>query len=136
MTIYLFIKNNDKLIARDSLVINESVKLLGTGDLEEDEIEIKGLVVENVKTIIGQNFYYIFHQKYSAAGTKYPFVIIISEKPFIGGRGSLITIEVGDDKIYEFQARPDEELLQKVSDYSLKLIENYSKKRKTFEKIY
>ena len=54
----------------------------------------------------------------------------------MGGRGALVSIEVGDDKIFEFQARPEEEMLQKAADYALKLIENYSKTRNTFEKIY
>jgi hypothetical protein len=63
-------------------------------------------------------------------------VININEKPFMGGRGALISIEIGDDKIFEFQARPDEEMLQKAADYTLRLIENYSKTRNTFEKVY
>jgi hypothetical protein len=63
-------------------------------------------------------------------------VININEKPFLGGRGALVSIEIGDDKIFEFQARPDEEMLQNAAAYSLKLIENYSKTRNTTEKVY
>ena len=102
----------------------------------EDEIEIKGLVVENVKTPFGKEFYDIFYQKYNQSGTKYSFVIDVNEKPFIGGRGALISIDVGDDKIFEFQARPDEDLLKNAADHALKLIDNYSKNRNTFEKMY
>ena len=133
---YLFIKNNQQLIAQDSVKINETVEILKTTALSEDDIEIKGLVVENVKTKIGKDFYDIFYQKYNRSGSKYPFVININEKPLIGGRGALVSIEVGDDKIFEFQARPDEEMLQKATDYTLKLIENYSKTRNTYEKVY
>jgi len=136
LKLYLFIKNNQQLIAQDSLKINEIVEILKTTAILEDEIEIKGLVVENVKTIIGKNFYDIFYQKYNRSGVKYAFVININEKPFIGGRGALISIEVDDKKIFEFQAKPDEEMLQKAADYTLKLIENYSKTRNTFEKKY
>ena len=66
----------------------------------------------------------------------YSFVINILEKPFIGGRGALVSVEIDDKKIFEFQARPDEEMLQKAADYALKRIENYNKTRNTFEKIY
>ncbi len=134
--IYLFIKDQKQLIAQDSVKINENIGILETTAIQEDEIEIKGLVVENVKTPFGKEFYDIFYQKYNQSGAKYSFVININEKPFIGGRGALISIDIGDKKIFEFQARPDEELLQKAAAYSLKLIENYSKTRNTFEKIY
>ena len=136
LKVYLFIKNDKQLIAMDSVKINETVEILKTTAIQEDEIEIKGLVVENVKTKIGKDFYDIFYQKYSRSGTKYSFVINILEKPFIGGRGALVSIEIDDKKIFEFQARPDQEMLQKAADYTLKLIENYSKTRSTFEKIY
>lgn len=136
LTVFLYIKIKERLISSDVKVINEVVSELETNKLEEDEIEIKGLVVENVKTVIGKNFYDVFYQKYSSTGVQYPFVIDINEKPFIGGRGSLISIDVGDDNIFEFQARPDEELYIKVSNYALKLIDNYNKNRSTYEKIY
>jgi len=136
LKIYLFIKNGQQLIARDSVKINEIVEILRTTAIQEDEIEIKGLVVENVKTPYGKDFYDFFYQKYNRSGAKYSFVIHILEKPFMGGRGSLVSIEVGDNKIFEFQARPDEELLQNAADHALKLIENYSKTRNTFEKVY
>lgn len=133
---YLFIRDKDKLIAKDSVNINEVVEILQTTSIKEDEIEILGLVVENVKTKIGKDFYDFFYQKYNASGAKYPFVININEKPFLGGRGALVSVEIGDDKIFEFQARPDEEMLQNAAAYSLKLIENYSKTRNTTEKVY
>lgn len=136
LKVYLFIKNNEQLIAQDSVKINEIIDILKTTSLQEDDIEIKGLVVENVKTPIGKDFYDFFYQKYNRSGAKYSFVININEKPFMGGRGSLVSIEIGDDKIFEFQARPDEELLQKAADHVLILIENYSKNRNTFEKVY
>ena len=133
---YLFIRDKDKLIAKDSVNINEVVEILQTTSIREDEIEIIGLVVENVKTKIGKDFYDFFYQKYNGSGTKYPFVININEKPFLGGRGALVSVEIGDDKIFEFQARPDEEMLQNAAVYALKLIENYSKTRNTTEKVY
>ncbi len=136
LKVYFFIKNGKQLIALDSVTINETVAILKTTAIHEETIEIIGLVVENVKSKIGKNFYDFFYQKYNQSGAKYAFVIHVNEKPFIGGRGALISIEIDDKKIFEFQARPDEEMLQKAADYALKLIENYSKTRNTFEKKY
>lgn len=134
--IYLFIKNNGNLLSQDVIIINEIESILQTTSIEEDEIEIKGLVVENVKTKIGKDFYDVFYQMYNSSGAKYSFVINVNEKPFIGGRGSLVSVEIGSDKIFEFQARPDEDLLKKAATYTLTLIENYNKNRKNYEKIY
>jgi hypothetical protein len=133
---YLFVRDGRDLIAKDSIVINEVIEILKTTAIEEEEIEIIGLVVENVRTKIGKDFYDFFYQKYNSSGNKYPFVININEKPFLGGRGALVSVEIGDDKIFEFQARPDEEMLQNAAAYSLKLIETYSKTRNTTEKVY
>jgi len=134
LKIYLFIKNKDQLIAQDSIKINEINKMLKTSSLRETEIEIKGLVIENVKTKMGRDFYDFFYQKYNSSGAKYSSIIQINEKPSLGGRGSLVTVEMDNDKIFEFQARPDEELLRNAAVYSLKLIENYSKNKKTIKK--
>ena len=134
--VYLFIKDDKQLIAQDSVKINEIIEILKTTAIHEETIEITGLVVENVKTKIGKDFYDIFYQKYNQSGAKYAFVINILEKPFIGGRGALVSVEIDDKKIFEFQARPDEEMLQKAADYTLKRIENYNKTRNTFEKVY
>lgn len=133
---YLFVRKNDQLIAKDSVEINEVVEILKTSSIREDEIEIVGLVVENVKTKIGKDFYDFFYQKYNQSGAKYSFVINVNEKPFIGGRGALVSVEIGDDKVFEFQARPDEEMLQAAADYALQRISTYSKTRNTFEKVY
>lgn len=137
LKVYLFIRDGEQLIASDSVTINETLDILKTDRIEEDDIEIKGLVVENVKTKIGKDFYDIFYQKYNRSGNKYSFVININEKPFLGGRGALISVEIGDDKILEFQARPNDEMLEKAADYALVKIEAYNKNRKNmFEKEY
>jgi len=48
------------LIAKDSVNINEVVEILQTTSIREDEIEIIGLVVENVKSKIGKIFMIFF----------------------------------------------------------------------------
>ena len=52
---YLFVRIKDKLVAKDSVNINEVVEILQTTSIREDEIEIIGLVVENVKSKIGKD---------------------------------------------------------------------------------
>jgi len=135
LKIYLFVKEGKRLVAQDSIKINEVVDLLKTTYLKEVEIEIKGLVVENTKTKFGKDFYDAFYQLYLRKGTNYPFVVNINEKPF-PGTGSLISVEVEDQNIIEFQTRPDLEYLEKAAEYALERIENYNKNRKKVEKVY
>ncbi|NOY48709.1 MAG: hypothetical protein GXO84_11095 [Chlorobi bacterium] len=135
LKVYLFIKDQSNVIAQDSVSINEINEILKTNFINEVDIEITGLVVENVKTKIGKDFYDFFYQKYNRSDVKYSFVINVNEKPFIG-RGSIISIEIEGDKIFEFQAKPDDELLNNTAEYTLKLIANYSKNRTTYEKKY
>lgn len=134
--IFLFVRYNKVMLAQDVVVMNEVESIYKNSSLQENQIEIKGLVIDDVKTKIGKDFYDIFYQKYLQSGEQYSFVVNVNEKPFIGGRGSLVSIEIGDDKIFEFQARPDEDLLVQAAEYSLTLIQNYSKTNKNYEKIY
>jgi len=129
--LYLFIRTNDStIIAEDVVTINNKINKI------DDGIEITGLVTDNIMTRFGKDFYDIFYQYYTKTGVKYSFVINIVEKPSFGGRGSLITIKVGDDKIYEFRASPDEELFKRVSLLTLKLLDKYDKKRKLITNYY
>lgn len=135
LKIYLFVKEGKRLVAQDSVKINEVVDLLKTTYLKEVEIEIKGLVVENTKTKFGKDFYDAFFQLYLRKGMNYPFVININEKPF-PGTGSLIAVEVEDQTLIEFQTRPDQEYLEKAAEYAMERVDNYNKHRKSTEKVY
>ena len=133
--LYLFIRANDStIIAEDVAIINNKVNKINN-DID-DGIEIIGLVTDNVKTRFGKDFYDIFYQYYTKTGIKYSFVINIEEKPSFGGRGSLISIKVGDDKIFEFRASPNEELFKKVSLHTLKLLDKFDKERKLITNYY
>ncbi|MGB5244781.1 MAG: CsgE family curli-type amyloid fiber assembly protein, partial [Lutimonas sp.] len=98
-------------------------------------IEINGLVVENTKTKMGKDFYDYFYQRYLQEGASFSFIIHINEKPF-PGRGSLISIEIEDKTIVEFQARPDQEFIEGAAKYSMAKVIEYSKNKKEIPKVY
>ncbi len=128
--IYLFVKQRNILVARDSLIVspaNEDRSQQKT--INETEFAIKGIVIESVITKIGKDFHYFFYQEYMNSGSKYPFVIEIKEKPYFG-RSSIITIEIEDRKVFEFNSRPDEEFLKSAASAALRDINIYSKQRK------
>ena len=135
LKVYFFVRDQKNLIAQDSLVINEVVDLLKTTVMREIDIEIKGLVVETTKTKMGKDFYDFFYQLYLREGSDYSFIITIEEKPFFG-TGSLISVIVEDQTIFEFQARPDVEMLEGAAKYALVRVNEYNKNRQNVPKVY
>lgn len=129
LKVYLFIKNEGKLITKDSVMINLIDKKKLEQSLDETSIEIKGLVIDEVKTKIGKDFYDYFHQSYQSLNKKFPFYIFIYEKPTMG-RGSIISIKVDDKILYEFRSNSKEEYLRSAARITLSRIVNYSRKRK------
>ncbi|REE80266.1 Curli assembly protein CsgE [Lutibacter oceani] len=131
--VFLFIKKNDELISKDSTIIQSAEAVEIKKDVNEGDIEINGLVIEDVKTKLGKDFYDYFYQKITTSGSKYNFIINISEKPSIGV-GSKISIVIDDRTIFEFMTRPDDEYIQAAANEALRYIGMYSNQRKLIYK--
>ena len=129
LKLYFFIRKDLKLIAKDTAIVESKIKKLETEPIIEEDIEITGLVVEDLITKLGRDFYDFFYQEYSSRGSKYPFVINIIEKPLLG-INSEITIDVDDRIIYKVMTRPNEEYLQAMAHQAILAIDDYSEKRK------
>jgi len=127
--VYLFLRKDSILISKDSAMIFSAEKTPKNQKIKESEFEIKGIVIEDVITKIGKDFHDYFYQKYNTSGNQYPFIINIKEKPYFG-RSSIITIEIDDQKIYEFFTKPDEDFLRGNVISALQKINQYSKQRK------
>ena len=128
--VYLFIKHEDVLVSSDSLIIlPPGEKEKNNENVDEGEFAITGIVVDDVITKMGKDFHDYFYQAYLTSGIKYPFIIYIKEKPYLG-RNSIVSIEVDDRKIYEFMTRPDEEFLKSAVKQTLQNISQYAKQRK------
>lgn len=128
--IYLFIKFEDVLVSRDSLLIVPRNEKKETDEVvDEGEFVIKGIVIDDVITKMGKDFHDYFYQAYLTSGIKYPFIIYIKEKPYLG-RSSIVSIEVDDRKIFEFMTRPDEDFLKSAVKQTLQNIRQYAKQRK------
>jgi hypothetical protein len=127
--VYLFIRKEGQLISKDSTLIYAAERNEEKVNFSESEIEISGLVIEDVKTKPGKDFYDYFYQKYTTSGNKYPFIVNIIEKPGLG-RGSKISVNVEDRTIFEFVTQPKEEYMQAAADQALQYLKSYAAKRK------
>ncbi len=132
--IYLFIRKDDKVIAKDTLHVGAIENKFKNTPLQETSFEIAGLIIENVLTKPGKDFYEFFSQINRSNGISYPFVIVINEKPSLGGRNSVIDILIDDVTIFKFNTQPKEEYLQMAAKQANKEIYTYYSKRKMLYK--
>jgi len=130
--VYFFIRKFGQLVSKDSVVIYAAEKIIDK-KIEESDFEIKGIVVDNAITKIGKDFFDYFYQSYNSSGVKYPFIITIKEKPYFG-RSSIISVEVDDRKLIEFNSKPDEDFLRSYVRQTLQKLNMYSKQRKLLYK--
>tara|TARA_R110001583_G_scaffold37944_1_gene122835 strand:+ start:2251 stop:2973 length:723 start_codon:yes stop_codon:yes gene_type:complete len=128
LRIYLFIKHNNVLVSKDSLIIIPQIEK-EQEVVKEVDFELKGIVIDEVITKVGKDFHDYFYQAYSTSGNQYPFIITIKEKPYFG-RSSILTIEAEDTVLFEFMSKPDEDYLKSAVNSSLQNIYQYSKQRK------
>ncbi len=128
--IFLYIRNKKKLLSKDKVEITLIDKKYSSDKIAEENIELSGLVVENVMTKLGKDFYDYFNQVNQLNGIQYPFIILIDEKPSIGGRNSEINIIINDKTIYKFRTQPKEKFLYHQAKEANKYIYKYHLKQK------
>jgi len=131
--IYLYLRKNNVLITKDTLTVSDIVKKLALTSINEQNLEIRGLVIDEVFTKPGKDFYEYFYNLYNLSGANYPFIIKISEKPGLG-ISSQVFIKIDDRLIYSFLTRPKEEFLKNEAQNTIRAVENYSKYRKNIYK--
>jgi hypothetical protein len=129
LRIYLFIKQDQKLISKDSIyIVPKRQQQVQKKIVKESDFELKGIVVDEVLTKIGKDFHDYFYQEYLTSATQYPFIITIKEKPYFA-TSSIITVEVEDQVMFEFMSKPDEEYLKSGVKASLQNLSQYAKQR-------
>jgi len=132
--VYLYIRNNTKLISKDSMIISAIDKKYNTQLIDEVNLELSGLIVENTMTKLGKDFYDFFGQINQLNDINYPFIIIINEKPALGGRNSEINIMVNDEIIYRFRTQPKEDYLYSQAKEANRRVYNYHIQKKMLRK--
>ncbi|HFS67458.1 MAG TPA: hypothetical protein ENK67_04525 [Flavobacteriia bacterium] len=134
IVVYLYLKQKEKPIAKDSISIKSIEKKYSLNKIDEKDIEFNGLIVENVMTKLGKDFYDYFNQIKMLNNVNYPFNMTINEKPAIGGRNSEVNIVVNDDLVYRFRTQPNDEFLYTQAKIANKQIYNYYVKQKILRK--
>lgn len=125
---YLYIRDeeNQKLISKDSLEINQNFLKNKIAKVESDVVfELRGLTIDETKTKVGKDFYDQFYIQYNQLPEKSSSAIKITELPTRGTSGQ-ITIEIDDKIIYGFVTNPSEEFITEQVINSLRYIKEFT----------
>ena len=128
LVMLLLIYEDDKIIAKDRVALNESKKKAIVYD-PDDGIEIKGIVVEETKTKPGKDFYEFFYNAYNQNQINGSKVVGVFEQLSFG-RSTIIQVKIDDQLIHEFLAKPDIEYLEEMSDIAIRKVFIYFKNLK------
>lgn len=127
--LYIRDEQTQKLIAKDSLEINQDFFSKKISTVEKDEIfELKGLTIDETKTKVGKDFYDLFYIQYSQIPDKSNSAITISELPMRGTSGQ-ISIQIDDKVVYSFVTNPSEDFLKEQISNSLRFIKDFNAKK-------
>ncbi|WP_228406206.1 curli production assembly/transport protein CsgE [Chryseobacterium sp. YR221] len=127
--LYIRDEENQNLIAKDSLEINNTFFKRKAAKIEEDAVfELKGLTIDETKTKVGKDFYDLFYMQYSQLPDKRSGAVTISELPLRGTSGQ-INIQIEDKIVYSFMTNPSEDYLKEQLAASLKYIKEFNVKK-------
>ncbi|WP_340198994.1 CsgE family curli-type amyloid fiber assembly protein [Ascidiimonas sp. W6] len=134
-----FEKEEDKIIVL--LLLYEGEKIITTDrkvflntksqnkPVVDDGIEIKGLVIDNVVSKVGKDFYDLFYRQYSLRNIKSGSLVTIEEQLGIG-IGTRIVVKVDEDIVFEGFARPNEEYLEQMANAVVGKVLKYLEQKK------
>ncbi|WP_316633116.1 CsgE family curli-type amyloid fiber assembly protein [uncultured Flavobacterium sp.] len=137
ITIVLFIYDeNNTVIGKDKVIIgdnNVKAEPNGASLKPKDGLEMIGIVSNETKTKLGNDFYDLFYKEYDKLKINSPKIISIQEE-LTFGRTTKIIVNIDGEIIDEFIARPDEDFLEYMAKTSSSKVFTYFKKIEKQEK--
>lgn len=129
LKIYLFVKDEetDALLSKDSLEINGAQFAKEISFIPENKLELSGLMIDETKTRIGQQFYDAFFMKYNQLPKKFQGTVTVAELPGFG-RSTRVTVMYDDQLVYVFVPRADDEAIAEEVTRTLAILEDYNAK--------
>ncbi|MBT0608276.1 CsgE family curli-type amyloid fiber assembly protein [Aequorivita echinoideorum] len=133
------IKGKDRIVFKNGEVFIEAIpekeniaEVDNSDDVDnknKDGIILRGIVVEDTKTKPGRDFYNMFYSSYSLNNINGEKIIVIKEVLALG-TNTKIEILIDDKSIFEFFARPNNEYLKSMSDFSIRKVYEYFQRQK------
>ena len=132
----LFFDDEKNVISKERLVFNSDKKKINTQINSPDgNFILKGIVTDNTKTKIGKDYYDKYFYYYTEIGINGNEIVVLNEELSFG-RNIRISIEINNEVIYEFMARPDDEFLDAVANESAKRTYFYFREKENQSKYF
>ena len=126
IVLLLIYDEENKIIGKDRIVFGEEAPS-DTGQLTpKDGIEMLGIVSNETKTKLGNDFYDFFYTEYSKLKMSSTKIVSVQEE-LTFGRTTKITIIIDGEIIEEFISRPDEDFLKYMAESSAAKVFKYFK---------
>ncbi|UWY26372.1 curli production assembly/transport protein CsgE [Flavobacterium sp. TR2] len=122
----LIYDEKDAIIGKDRIVFGEETESDAGKSIPADGIEMVGIVANDTKTKLGNDFYDTFYAQYSKLKIHTTKIVTVQEE-LTFGRTTKITILVDSDIIEEFISRPDEDFLKYMADSAASKVFKYFK---------
>jgi len=130
---------DDKIIGKDRIAFNEDPNAdhtqlkekfsnnLNAEDVREqggDGVFLRGIVIDEVKTKPGQDFYRYFFSEYTLKRINAPKVITIKEA-LVFANSTIISVFVEDKLVYRFLVKPQPDYLKENSSEAIRKVSRY-----------
>ncbi|WP_299257596.1 CsgE family curli-type amyloid fiber assembly protein [uncultured Aquimarina sp.] len=128
IVILLLIYEEETIVGKDRIAFNEEAKKKKKEEeyIEDDGIELKGIVIEETKTKPGKDFYEFFYSSYTLNRINGSKIVGVYEKLSFG-RSTIIQVKIEDKVIHEFLGKPDIEYLEQMSKFAIRRVYKYFK---------
>ncbi|WP_017498729.1 CsgE family curli-type amyloid fiber assembly protein [Flavobacterium sp. WG21] len=105
----------NELIGKDRVVFGEDKVSDAAKPIPVDGIEMIGIVANDTKTKLGNDFYDFFYAQYSKLRINTSKIVTVQEE-LTFGRTTKITILIDGEIVEEFISRPDEDFLKYMAE--------------------
>ena len=106
---------NNVVIGKDRLEMGVDDASKDEGNKPNDGLEMSGILSNDTKTKLGNDFYELFYKEFSKLKLKSNKVVTVQEE-LTFGRTTKIIVSVDGDVINEFISRPDEDYMKYMSE--------------------
>ncbi len=93
-------------------------------DSSDEGLEIDGLLINETKTKIGQDFYEFFFNFWQAPDNAKDYTLFVSERP-TGNSGSWIWVNVNETTVFQNRLTPKADLIEETASSAVSIITNY-----------
>lgn len=117
---------NNVIIGKDRIEMGEDDESKVGETKPNDGLEMMGIVSNDTKTKLGNDFYELFYKEYSKLKISSNKIVSIQEE-LTFGRTTKIIVFVDGDVIFEFISRPDEDFMKYMAEYTSSEVFKYFK---------